>query len=200
MPVRIIKIGGLAGLLAAALFIVSAVIDQVAPVGLVYDSPNEYIYSAVSMVAFLAVVVAVVGVRTLMSQAGKLSRLSTVAAWLVGLGYGFVALLNAINLIQGERTLNMVRLGAAMLMLIGSVILGVTVLVTRVLPWWSGVLLIVAFPLGHFANAVFPSAENVLYVLLWGSIGLALLSRAEVSAERVAAPQVRDVAQQCYAP
>ena len=195
MPVRIIKIGGLAGLLAATLFIVSAVIDKVAPVGLVYDSPNEYIYSAVSMVAFLAVVVAVAGLRTLMSQTGKLSRLSTVAASLVGLGYGFVALLNAVNLIQGERTLNMVRLGAAMLMLTGSVILGVTVLVTRVLPWWSGVLLIVAFPLGHFANAVFPSAENVLYVLLWGSIGLALLSRAEVPAERVATPQVRDVSQ-----
>jgi hypothetical protein len=196
MPVRIIKIGGLAGLLAAALFAICVVIDQVAPVDVVYDSANEYVYSAVSMVAFLAVVVAVFGVRTLASQAGKLQRLSTVAAWLVSLGYGFVALLNAINLIQGERTLNTVRLGAALLMLIGSVILGVAVLVTRVLPWWSGVLLIIAFPLGHFANAVLPSAENVLYVLLWGSVGLALLSRADGPAQRAEVAQIRDVSQQ----
>ena len=195
MPVRIVKIGGLAGLLAAILFIITAAIDQVAPIGLVYDSVNEYIYSAVSMVAFLAVVVAVVGVRALTSRSGKLERLSTVAAWLVGLGYGFVALLNAINLIQGERTLNTVRLGAALVMLIGSVILGVVVLLTRVLPWWSGVLLIVAFPLGHFANAVFPSAENVLYVLLWGSIGFALLRHAEVPAARLAPSQIPDVSQ-----
>jgi hypothetical protein len=77
----------------------------------------------------------------------------------------------------------MVRLGAALVMLIGSVILGVIVLVTQVLPWWCGVLMIIAFPLGHFANALFPSAENVLYVLLWGSVGLALLTRANTLAE-----------------
>ena len=193
MSIRFIKIGGLAGLLAAVLFVICAVMDQVAPVALVYDSPNAYVYSAVSMVAFLAVVVAVGGVRTLTSQTGKLERLSTVAAWLVGLGYGFVALLSAINLIQGERTLNTVRLGAALVMLVGSVILGVVVLVTRVLPWACGVLLIIAFPLGHFANAVFPSAEDVLYVLLWGSVGLALLSRAAVPAEQVAPQPARVV-------
>ena len=45
------------------------------------------------------------------------------AAWMTGLSYGFVALLNAINLIQGERTFNMVRLRAAPAMLIGWVIL-----------------------------------------------------------------------------
>jgi hypothetical protein len=36
------------------------------------------------------------------------------------------------------------------------------------LPWWCGVLLIVTFPLGHFANALFSSAENLLLALLWG--------------------------------
>jgi hypothetical protein len=183
MSPNIVKLGGLAGILAAALFLIVVVIDQVAPVEVVYDSPNEYVYSAVSMVAFLAVVAAVIGVWALKSRTSQLRRLAAVAAWMTGLGYGFVALLNAINLIQGERTLNMVRLGAALVMLIGSVILGVVVLVTQVLPWWCGVLMIIAFPLGHFANALFPSAENVLYVLLWGSVGLALLGRANAPAE-----------------
>ena len=183
MSPNIVKLGGLAGVLAGVLFLIVAAIDQVAPVEVVYDSPNEYLHSAVSMVAFLAVVVAVVGVWALKSRTGQLRRLAAVAAWLTGLGYGFVALLNAVNLIQGERSLNMVRLGAALVMLIGSVVLGVIILVTHLLPWWCGVLMIIAFPLGHFANALFPSAENILYVLLWGSVGLALLARANAPAE-----------------
>ena len=36
-----------------------------------------------------------------------------------------------------------------------------------------------AFPLGHFANAIFGSAENLLLALLWGSVGIALLSRRQ---------------------
>ena len=82
MSPNIVKLGGLAGILAAALFLVVAVIDQVAPIELVYDSPNEYVYSAVSMVAFLAVVAAVVGVWALNSRTGQLRRLATVAAWI----------------------------------------------------------------------------------------------------------------------
>src|SRR4051794_11301548 len=104
MSPNIVKLGGLAGVLAGVLFLIVAVIDQVAPVGVVYDSSNEYLYSAISMVAFLAVVAAVVGVWALKSRTSQLRRLAMVAAWLTGLGYGFVALLNAINLIQGERT------------------------------------------------------------------------------------------------
>lgn len=191
MSPNFVRLGGLAGILAAALFVVVFVIDQVAPVDFVYDSPSEYVYAAVSMVAFLAVVVAVVGVWALKSRTERLRRLATVAALLTGLGYGAVALLNVVNLLMGGRSLNNVRLGFALVMLIGSVILGVVVLVTRVLPWWCGVLMIIAFPLGHFANMVFPSAENVLYVLLWGSVGFALLGRANAPADPAARQTAR---------
>ena len=191
MSERAVKSGGLAGVLAGGLFIVTAIIDTVAPIDAVYDSPNEYVYLTVSTVAFLAVVVAVVRVWALKSRTDQLRRLATVAAWLVGIGYGAMALLNVVNLVEGARSLVMVRLGFALVMLIGAVILGVIILRTHLLPWWCGVLMIIAFPLGHFANAVFPSAENALYVLLWGSVGLALLSRTQVSAERVAAQPAR---------
>ena len=60
------------------------------------------------------------------------------------------------------------------------------ILRARLLPWWCGVLLIVAFPLGHFANAIFGAAENLLLALLWGSVRVALLSRREGVADRVA--------------
>ena len=179
MSPRTVKAGGLAGLLAGALFIATTVIDQLAPVDFVYDSPNEYVFVAVITVAFLAAVGAVLGMWALKSRTEQLRRLGLAGAWSVGIGYGVVALTSAVSLVQGERSLVMVRIGAAPVILIGSVILGFVVLRTRLLPWWCGVLLIIAFPLGHFANMLlFRSAENILLALLWGSVGIALLVRA----------------------
>ena len=191
MSERAVSIGGLAGVLAGGLFIVTAILDTVAPVDAIYDSLTEYVYLIAGLLAFLGVVVAVAGVSALKSRTDQLRRVGAVAAWLVGIGYGAMALLNVINLVMGERSLVMVRLGFALVMLLGSIILGVVILRTHLLPWWCGVLMIIAFPLGHFANGVFPSAENALYVLLWGSVGFALLSRAEVPADQVAAQPVR---------
>ena len=183
MSERTIKSGGVAGVLAAALFILSAVTDTVAPIDVDYDSPNEYVYVAASTVAFLAVVVAVIGVRALAARTGRLARLATVAAWLVGVGYGVVGLLNVVNLLAGGRSLVMVRLGFAVVILVGSAMLGVVVLRMHLLPWWCGALLVVAFPVGHFANALFASAENILLALLWGWVGVSLLVRATAPVE-----------------
>ena len=183
MSERTIKSGGVAGVLAAALFILSAVTDTVAPIDVDYDSPNEYVYVAASTVAFLAVVVAVIGVRALAARTGRPARLATVAAWLVGVGYGAVGLLNIVNLLVGGRSLIMVRLGFAVVILVGSAMLGVVVLRMHLLPWWCGALLVVAFPVGHFANALFASAENILLALLWGWVGVSLLVRATAPVE-----------------
>jgi len=87
-------------------------------------------------------------------------------------------LLNIVNLLAGGRSLVMVRLGFAVVILVGSAMLGVVVLRMHLLPWWCGALLIIAFPAGHFANALFASAENILLALLWGSVGVSLLVRA----------------------
>ena len=78
-----------------------------------------------------------------------------------------------------------VRIGAAGLVLIGSLLLGVIIIRAKLLPWWCGVLLIIAFPLGDVANAIFSSAENLLLALLWGSMGIVLLSRRQGVAESV---------------
>ena len=51
-------------------------------------------------------------------------------------------------------------------------------LITRALPWWCGVLLIVAFPLGDVVNQMFRGSEGLLLALLWGTVGVALLARA----------------------
>jgi hypothetical protein len=102
-------------------------------------------------------------------------------------GYAIIAVTTVISMLQGHASLLIIRLAGAGLLLIGSALLGVIIIRARLLPWWCGVLLIVAFPLGHFANAIFSSAENLLLALLWGSMGVALLSRRQAIGEGVAA-------------
>jgi hypothetical protein len=101
-------------------------------------------------------------------------------------GYAIIAVMTVISMVQGQRSLLPIRLTGAGLVLVGSALLGVIIIRARLLPWWCGVLLIVTFPLGHFANALFSSAENLLMALLWGSVGVALLIRRQEVAEPVA--------------
>jgi hypothetical protein len=170
--------GGIGGLLAAALFVTSTVINQISPVQTPYVTTTDYVNQAVLMPAFAAAVAAVVGLAVLLRRSGRFRRLAVVAAALAGTGYLVVSLLSLANLLQGDRVLLQVRQIAGLSLLIGSALLGVLVLITRVLPWWCGVLLIVAFPLGDVVNALFSGGEGILLALAWGAVGGALLARA----------------------
>ena len=117
-------------------------------------------------------------------------RLGTVGTVMTFAGYAIIAIVMAISMVQGQRSLQTVRIGGALVLLIGSVLLGVIILRAKLLPWWCGVLLIVAFPLGDRANAIFSSAEYLLLALLWGSVGIALL----VQREKVPEPAVTEPA------
>ena len=47
----------------------------------------------------------------------------------------------------------------------------------RVLPWWCGVLLIVGFPLGGVLDEnVARGSEGIVFGIVWGLVGYALLS------------------------
>lgn len=169
---------GWGGLLAAALFVTSTVIDQLAPVQTPYVAITDYVHQVVLVLAFQCAAGAVVGLVALLRRAGRFRRLAVVGGVLAGAGYFVVSLLSVINLIRGERVLVEVRLAASVLLLVGSALLGVLVLITRALPWWCGVLLIIAFPLGDVVNQLFRGGESILLALLWGTVGVALLTRA----------------------
>jgi hypothetical protein len=181
-----VKWGGIGGVVAAALFIVSAILNQLSPVERTYDSSATYIYLVVVLVAYIAVIVAVLGIHALHKGRPRYGRLGTAGTVLTIVGYATIAVITVISMAQGHASLLTVRLGAGVVLLIGSALLGVIILRARLLPWWCGVLLIVAFPLGAVANAIFSSAENLLLALLWGSMGIALLSRREGVADPVA--------------
>ena len=133
----------------------------------------------VVLAAYIAVIVAVLGIHALHSGKPRYGRLGTTGTVLTIAGYAIIVVVTVISMVQGQRSLLPVRLTGAGLVLVGSALLGVIIIRARLLPWWCGVLLIVTFPLGHFANALFSSAENLLMALLWGSVGVALLSRRQ---------------------
>ena len=182
-----IKLGGIAGLVAAALLIMSAVLTQMSA-----DSAARKLYlDVVVLAAYIAVIVAVLGIHALHSGKSGYGRLGTTGAVLTIAGYAIIVVVTVISMVQGQRSLLPVRLGGAGLVLIGSALLGVIILRARLLPWWCGVLLIIVFPLGHFANSIFSSAENLLFALLWGSIGIALLRAPQEVAEPAATQPTR---------
>jgi hypothetical protein len=180
-----VKWGGIAGVAAAALLILSAILYLLSPVQRTYDTATSYLYLGVTLAAYIAVIVAVLGIHALHSGSPRYGRLGTTGTVLTVAGYAIIAVMTVISMVQGYALFQYVRLAGAGVMLVGSVLLGVVILRARLLPWWCGVLLIVAFPLGHFANALFGAVENLLLALLWGSIGVALLSRREGVAESV---------------
>jgi hypothetical protein len=186
-----IKWGGIAGVAAAAMFILSAVVNQVSPVQRTYDSAASYLYLAVALAGYIGVIVAVLGIHALHSASPRYGRLGTAGTVLTLVGYAITAVTTVISMAQGHASLLTIRLGGAGVLLIGSALLGIVILRARLLPWWCGVLLIVTFPLGHFANAIFSSAENLLLALLWGSVGVALLARREGVAEPAATQPVQ---------
>jgi hypothetical protein len=181
-----IKWGGIAGIAAAALFIVSAILEQLSPLQRIYDSVASYLYLGVVVAAYIAVIIAVLGIHALHSGRPRYGRLGTTGTVLTIAGYLIMIVVRMISMVAGRESLGNVRLGAGLAVLIGSVLLGVIILRARILPWWCGVLLIVAFPLGDVANAIFSAAENLLLALLWGSVGVALLARREGVAEPAA--------------
>ena len=178
-----IKWGGIAGIAAAALFIVSAILEQLSPLQRIYDSVASYLYLGVVVAAYIAVIIAVLGIHALHSGRPRYGRLGTTGTVLTIAGYLIMIVVRMISMVAGRESLGTVRIGAGLAVLIGSVLLGVIILRARILPWWCGVLLIVAFPLGDVANAIFSAAENLLLALLWGSVGVALLARREGVAE-----------------
>jgi hypothetical protein len=186
-----IKSGGIAGVAAAGLLILSAIIYQLNPVQRTYDSTSSYLYLGATLAAYVAVIVTVLGIHALHSGSPRYGRLGATGTVLTIAGYAIIAVMTVISMVQGYASFLTVRLAGAGVLLVGSVLLGVIILRARLLPWWCGVLLIVAFPLGHFANAIFGAAENLLLALLWGSVGFALLSRREGVAEPVATQPAR---------
>jgi len=178
MSSNIARRGGLVSLLAAALFVSAAILSRLAPVGAVYQAPTGDLYQVLLVLAFAATIGAVLALNAWQRPYPRYGRVGAVGSILGILGYAFVLLVVIIDLVLGAWNLTQVRIVGAIMVLVGSALLGVAVLRARQLPWWCGVLLLVAFPIGDVVDGIFAGGEAIMLALLWSSVGAALWKRA----------------------
>jgi hypothetical protein len=175
MSSNVVRWGGVAGAVAAAMWVLSFILIQLTSLPRVFESFSDYLIEVVLLVGYAGTMGAIVGLHALQSHSGRYGRLGAVGSLLTAIGYAIVFVATTGSILQGGQALLTIRLTGGIAVLLGSVLLGAITLYARVVPWWCGVLLIVAFPLGDFSNAIVRGGEGVLLGLLWGSVAYALL-------------------------
>jgi hypothetical protein len=179
-----VRWGGLAGLAAGVVFLLSGILTFVAPPQGVPSSFSDYLVEIVVVLAFVLTLVTLAGLHAAQWHSGPYGILEAAGFWLTFSGYVVVLVTVHLTLLAGGEPILSVRLVGGLLVLVGSILLGAMTIRARVLPWWCGVLLIVGFPLGDFLNNVAVGGENIVFAIVWGLIGSALLSLRGSVAEK----------------
>ena len=175
MSSGIARWGGWAGMVAAVTYLLAGILILAAPPQRRFDSFSYYLSEIVLVVAFAATLVVIAGLHG--SQRGRYRRWGAAGSLIAFIGYALIALVTTVSVLVGGEALSAVRLVAALAVLIGSALLGAMTIRTRLLPWWSGVLLITGFPLGDVVDEmVVRGSEGIVFAIVWGLVGYALLS------------------------
>ena len=73
-----VRWGGIAGVVAAALLVLSAILNQLSPIKTTYDSATSYLYLAAIFVAYVAVLGALLGIHAVHRGRPRYGRLGAV--------------------------------------------------------------------------------------------------------------------------
>ena len=187
MSSSMVRRGALAVLAAAVMFLVAPIVNLISPYQRgVFDSFSDYLYQLLVTVSFALITLAIAGLHAL--QSGSYGRWGTAGASMTFVGYTIIVVVAAATLLAGADVLLSVRLVGAAAILLGSIVLGVMTIRARVLPWWCGVLIIVGFPLGvpprRCLERPHKGGEAIVFAIVWGLVGWALLSRSGTLEER----------------
>jgi hypothetical protein len=174
MSSEMVRWGGLAGLAAGLMYLLSGILTLIAAPQIILGSLSYYLIEIVLVAAFALTLVTIVGLHAL--QRGRYGRLGTAGSLLTFVGYALVLVSAHLITVVGGEPVSFVRLMGGLVMVVGSILLGVMTLYARVLPWWGGVLLIVSFPLDDILDLGVLS-ESIVFAVVWGSLGYALFSR-----------------------
>jgi hypothetical protein len=178
-----VRWGGLGGVVAGVMWVLSAhLILLASPHRVSFDSLSDYLLQII-LAAYAGTLVAILGIHALHSGRGRYGRLGTAGSVITFIGYAIVFVVVTVSILEGGAQLLAVRLAGAAVLL-GSILLGAMIIRARILPWWCGLLLIVAFPLGDLSHAVLLGGEGFLLGILWGLVGYTLLSRSGTVAEQ----------------
>ena len=174
MSSEMVRWGGLAGLAAGLMYLLSGILTLIAAPQIILGSLSYYLIEIVLVAAFALTLVTIVGLHAL--QRGRYGRLGTAGSLLTFVGYALVLVSAHLITVVGGEPVSFVRLMGGLVMVVGSILLEVMTLYARVLPWWGGVLLIVSFPLDDILDLGVLS-ESIVFAVVWGSLGYALFSR-----------------------
>ncbi len=187
MSSGIVRWGGWAGVVAGVMWVLSAILIFLAtPQRISFNSFSDYLVPIIVLVAYLGTMVAILGLHYLQSESGRYGRLGAAGSLIAFIGYAIVFVVATVSILEGGASLLSVRLAGAAAVLIGSMLLGAMTIRTRILPWWCGVLLIIAFPLVDLSNEVLRGSEGILLGILWGLVGYALLSSSSAPDQQLA--------------
>jgi hypothetical protein len=181
MSSEMVRWGGLAGVGAGLMFLLSVILTLIAPPQMVVGSLSYYLIEVVLVAAFALTLLTIAGLHAL--QRGRYGRLGAAGSLLTFVGYALVLVSAHLITVVGGEPLSFVRFMGGLVMVVGSILLGVMTLYARALPWWCGVLLIVSFPLDDILDLGVLS-ESLVFAVVWGSIGYALTTRRGTVAER----------------
>jgi uncharacterized membrane protein YvlD (DUF360 family) len=151
----------------------------------VFESSGDYLFQVVLAAAFGLTLVAIEGLHSLQRSSSRYGRIGAAGALITFIGYALIVVVTALALMIVEGSLQSIRLIGAAAVLLGSILLGVMTIRARVLPWWCGVLLIVALPLGDISDIVSVGSEGVVFGMVWGLLGYAMLQRTRVGGTRL---------------
>jgi hypothetical protein len=163
MPSNVVGWGGFAGLIATVMWVLSAILNLLAttPQRVSITSFSDYLIHIVLFAAIAGTLVAILGLHALQSKSGSYGRLGAAGSLIAFIDYAEVLVVITVGMLAGGASLLTARLVGASAVTIGSILLGAMTIRTRILPWWCGVLLIIAFPLGDLSNAVLIGGEGI---------------------------------------
>lgn len=179
MSSNFVRLGGLAGMVAGAMYLLIGIVNQFAPQEIVFISLSDYLIEVLYFVALLGTLVAIAGLHS--AQSGSYGVLGTVGSVAAAVGFVLLLVVSLVTLLVGGAVLGILTLLGVLVALVGLVLLGIATIRARVLPWWCGLLLIVVFPLSIVLNVV-AGAGGFLLGIVWGLVGFVLLSSGQASA------------------
>src|SRR5918994_898267 len=137
MSSEMVRWGGLAGVGAGLMFLLSVILTLIAPPQMVVGYLSYYLIEVVLVAAFALTLVTIAGLHAL--QRGRYGRLGAAGFLLTFVGYALVLVSAHLITVVGGEPVSFVRFMGGLVMVVGSILLGVMTLYARVLPWWVGI-------------------------------------------------------------
>src|SRR5215211_6074139 len=105
MSSNVVRWGGVAGVVAAGMWVLSFILIQLTSLPRVFESFSDYLIEVVLLVGYAGTMGAIVGLHALQSQSGRYGRLGTVGSLLTFIGYAIVFVVTTSSILQGGQAL-----------------------------------------------------------------------------------------------